>query len=127
MAGMDFEQPRQKQARAAGHVRARPAFELRQVGLAELPLQFVAYRASDFGLRHFAAHTTGVSFQRPEMGELLAEFHCNSQYIARCDIWQEACTLITDVPSPVRARSQEPGALLPLTDRDRDGGRGTGA
>ena len=65
MAGMDLEQTRQKQPGGPGHLRARAAFQLREIGLADLPLQFLAHGSRDFRLRHLPLQTAGVTFEHP--------------------------------------------------------------
>ena len=53
-----------------------------------LPVQLLPDRPGDLRLRHLASQAACESFQRPEVSQLLAELHCNLQYIADCDIWQ---------------------------------------
>src|SRR5690349_16723043 len=105
MTGMHAEQARQQQPGIAGHMRARSALELREIGLADLSLLLLADRPGHFGLSHFPAEAAGVSFQHPEVVEFLSERHCNLQCIANCNIWQGAVTplssrAIRQYPSP---------------------------
>ena len=75
--GMHLEKLRQQRARGLRHVRARAAFDLREIGLADALAfaQLGANGAHQFELRHGTAQTAQRAFDFAQVANFLAQLH----------------------------------------------------
>src|SRR5690349_21357882 len=90
VAGMDFEESCEQHARGVSEMRPRPAFDLREIGLADGLAEFLADGPDDFLLGQFAIGAAESAFDFAEVAEFFAESHiaiCNYT-IAICNFCQ---------------------------------------
>src|SRR5947207_15859240 len=81
VARVHFEESRQEPPCAVSEMGARPAFNLGEIRLAEGRAELAPHRAGDVELAHLTAEAADLAFHRAQRPDLLAERHCNQQYI----------------------------------------------
>src|ERR1700722_3395742 len=95
---MHFEKLCQQRPRRLRHMRPRPAFNLRQVRLADALVQFLPHCLHDFLLRHRPPQTTQRAFHFPQVTNFLSQLHITDRhiYIAICNACQGSNVLSID-------------------------------